>query len=213
MKNGVTEQVRTPIAAALLMACAGLVVNAPAAGQAGESAEPAKPAMEQGEKTEATEATTSSSSAGKPVLMSEAWVKAACDKWNEDELLTDGLAASEWVDNDGDKGYKVMHLSRKDCESSAAVEMQFERKDNKAICVYGGKVQNPDLDPGADYYLFADTPRWIEMGNDEYGPMAGMMFGRLKFKGPKMEAMGNMGPFKNFLLLVGKIPSDTATCP
>jgi hypothetical protein len=30
---------------------------------------------------------------------------------------------------------------------------------------------------------------------------------------PKMEAMGNMGPFGNFLLLVGKVPSDSAACP
>jgi hypothetical protein len=28
-----------------------------------------------------------------------------------------------------------------------------------------------------------------------------------------MEAMGNMGPFENFLLLAGKVPGDTAACP
>jgi hypothetical protein len=28
-----------------------------------------------------------------------------------------------------------------------------------------------------------------------------------------MEAMGNMGPFANFLLLVGKVPSETTACP
>jgi hypothetical protein len=27
------------------------------------------------------------------------------------------------------------------------------------------------------------------------------------------EAMGNMGPFANFLLLVGKVPGDTVSCP
>jgi len=25
--------------------------------------------------------------------------------------------------------------------------------------------------------------------------------------------MGNMGPFTNFLLLVGKVPADSKTCP
>jgi len=25
--------------------------------------------------------------------------------------------------------------------------------------------------------------------------------------------MGNMGPFENFLLLVGKVPSETGSCP
>ncbi len=37
------------------------------------------------------------------------------------------------------------------------------------------------------------------MGAGKYGPMKGMMFRRLSFDGPKMEAMNNMGPFKSFL--------------
>jgi putative sterol carrier protein len=40
-----------------------------------------------------------------------------------------------------------------------------------------------------------------------------MMFGRLQFDGPMFEAMGNMGPFASFLLLVGKVKSSTASCP
>jgi putative sterol carrier protein len=43
--------------------------------------------------------------------------------------------------------------------------------------------------------------------------MRAMMFGRLSFQGPMGEAMGNMGPFESFLLLVGKVPSSTASCP
>jgi len=43
--------------------------------------------------------------------------------------------------------------------------------------------------------------------------MRAMMFGRLKFDGPMMEAMGNMGPFANFLLLSGKVATDYSTCP
>ena len=61
--------------------------------------------------------------------------------------------------------------------------------------------------------MHAKTARWVEMGSGEYGPMKGMMLGRLSFSGPRAEAMGNMGPFTNFLLLVGKVPSDTTTCP
>jgi len=61
--------------------------------------------------------------------------------------------------------------------------------------------------------MWAETGRWIEMGKGEYGPMRAMMFGRLKFDGPMMEAMGNMGPFGSFLLLVGKVPGDVASCP
>jgi putative sterol carrier protein len=38
------------------------------------------------------------------------------------------------------------------------------------------------------------------------------MFGKLKFVGPKVEAMKVMGPFETFLKLPGKIPFDKA-CP
>ena len=37
------------------------------------------------------------------------------------------------------------------------------------------------------------------------------MLGRLGFDGPMMEAMGNMAPLENFLLLVGKVCSETGT--
>lgn len=69
------------------------------------------------------------------------------------------------------------------------------------------------LDDGADYLMWADTARWREMGAGEYGPRKAMMFGRLNFAGPKVEAMGNMAPFENFLLLVGKVPGDWSACP
>lgn len=164
---------------------------------------------EQGE----TETDTDTKSAKHPAMMSVEYISQFCDAWNSDELMTKGLADSEWVDNDGDKGFKIIQLYRKDCPESPRVEMQFERQDNKAICVYAGKIENPDLDRGSDYEMFADTKRWIEVGNGDYGPLKAMMFGRLKFKGPKIEAMGNMGPFKNFLLLFGRFPADTTICP
>ena len=56
---------------------------------------------------------------------------------------------------------------------------------------------------------------WVknDEGRGDCGPLKAMMFGLLEFGGPKREAMGNMGPFENFLLLVGKVESDTAACP
>jgi len=78
--------------------------------------------------------------------------------------------------------------------------------------VYGGKAETAKLDQKADYVMDAETTRWQEMGRGEYGPMRAMMFGRLSFDGPMGEAMGNMGPFESFLLLVGKVPGATA-CP
>ena len=81
------------------------------------------------------------------------------------------------------------------------------------MCVYGGAVEAAKLESGSDYLMSAETARWLEMGKGEYGPMKAMMLGRLGFEGPKMEAMGNMGPFENFLLLVGKVPGESAACP
>ncbi|MBI3774771.1 MAG: SCP2 sterol-binding domain-containing protein [Gammaproteobacteria bacterium] len=146
-----------------------------------------------------------------PVLMSTEWAKSACEAWNADAVLTDKL--DEWIKNDKGRGYKVMQIYRSDCENAAKVELRIENKDGKAWCVYGGAVEHAELDSGADYLMHADTKRWQEMGAGEYGPMKAMMFSRLKFTGPKMEAMGNMGPFGNFLKLVGKVESDTGSCP
>ncbi len=149
----------------------------------------------------------------KPVLMSADWGKAACDAWNADKVLTDKLVESGWVDNHGGRGFKVMQIYRTDCKDSPRVEMRIAKKDGKALCVYGGKVETAKLDSGMDYVMHATTQRWGEMGRGEYGPMRAMMFGRLEFEGPKLEAMGNMGPFENFLLLTGKVASDTSSCP
>jgi putative sterol carrier protein len=179
--------------------------------QQNEEAEKQPQAEASEEKAEGQQPTTATGDL--EPLMSVEYIKQFCDAWNADELMTTGLANSEWVDNDGDKGFKIIQLYRRDCPDSPRVEMQFERADDKAMCVYAGKVENPDLDRSADYEMFADTKRWIEVGNGDYGPMKAMMLGRLKFKGPKIEAMGNMGPFKNFLLLFGKFPADPTTCP
>jgi putative sterol carrier protein len=148
-----------------------------------------------------------------PVMMSADWGPAACAAWNADPVLTKELAASDWIKNDEGRGFKVMQLYRKDCGDQPTVELRVALKDGKAMCVYGGAVQTTKLESGADYVMFAETKRWQEMGRGEYGPMKAMSFGRLGFKGPKMEAMGNMGPFGNFLLLVGKVPADATGCP
>ena len=148
-----------------------------------------------------------------PVMMSAEWGKDACEAWNKDPVLTDKLVASGWVKNDAGRGFKVMQLYRSDCGDKPTVEMRVALKDGKAACVYGGAPETAKLDGGADYVMKARTQRWVEMGRGDYGPMSAMLFGNLGFDGPMMEAMGNMGPFENFLLLVGKVPSDTGSCP
>jgi putative sterol carrier protein len=145
--------------------------------------------------------------------MSPAWAQSMCSAWNADTTLTDKLAESGWAKNDSGRGYKAMQVYRADCPKSARIELQVALKAGKAQCVYGGAARTDKLEDASDYLMWADTARWREMGAGEYGPMRAMMLGRLNFAGPKMEAMGNMGPFGSFLLLVGKVPGDWAACP
>jgi len=167
----------------------------------------------QAEEEAAPAPTPAPAEATKPVFMSAEWTVLACDAWNRDPVLTDKLMESGWVDNDGKRGFKVMQIYRTDCTTSPRVEMRISKKDNKAWCVYGGKVETAKLDTGMDYIMHAESKRWLEMGKGEYGPMRAMMFGRLNFDGPMWEAMSNMGPFENFLLLTGKVDTDRSTCP
>ena len=151
--------------------------------------------------------------AAAPVMMSADWAKEACDAWNRDPVLTDKLVETGWIKNDKGRGFKVMQVFRTDCGDKATAELRVALKDGKAMCVSGGAAETAKLDGGADYLMKAETGRWVEMGKGEYGPMRVMMLGRLGFTGPMVEAMGNMAPFENFLLLVGKVPAETKACP
>jgi putative sterol carrier protein len=144
-------------------------------------------------------------------MMSADWTAQACDAWNKDATLTDGLV-EKWIKNDKGRGYKIIQLYRTDCGETYKTEMKIVAKSGKAMCVYGGKQQTATLDYDVDYLMHATTMRWNEMGKGEYGPMKAMAMGRLKFSGPKMEAMSVMGPFEAFLLLPGKIPGEQS-CP
>ncbi len=145
-------------------------------------------------------------------LMSDEWAAQACSQWNATPALVDELGGS-WVRNDGGKGFKLIHLYRSECGEATRRELRIAARDGKAVCVYGGRVEHTKLDSGVDYVMHAKTEHWGEMGRGQYGPMRAMMFGALRFSGPKMEAMGVMGPFEQFLLLVGKVAGDTAACP
>lgn len=144
-------------------------------------------------------------------LMSADWAAQACQAWNKNPVLTDELA-EKWIKNDGGRGYKIIHMYRTDCGENTKVEMKIVPQGGKAMCAYGGRVQNTNLNMDMDYVMHAETKRWREMGAGEYGPMRAMMFGRLKFDGPKPEAMRVMGPFEQFLLMPGKVPGDD-NCP
>jgi putative sterol carrier protein len=144
-------------------------------------------------------------------LMSADWAAQACQYWNTNPALTTELA-ERWAKNDGGRGYKVVHMYRTDCGEATKVEMTISTAGGKTTCVHGGAIKHPTLNLDMDYVMHAETKRWREMGAGEYGPMRAMMFGRLKFEGPKGEAMKVMGPFEQFLLIPGKVPGDDA-CP
>lgn len=159
----------------------------------------------------ATLAVFSTAAQAAPALMSAEWTAQACEAWNKDDTLTTGLG-DKWIKNDGGRGHKIIHLYRTDCGEATQTEMKIVPKDGKAICAYGGAVQTAKMAYAHDYTMHATTEKWGEMGAGEYGPMKAMMFGRLKFVGPKVEAMTVMGPFETFLKLPGKIAYDKA-CP
>ena len=52
-------------------------------------------------------------------------------------------------------------------------------------------------------------------GHGAMGPWGhgAMMTGKLKFSGPKGEAIGVLGPFDSFLQLTGKVLGDTSSWP
>jgi putative sterol carrier protein len=158
-------------------------------------------------------ALAASAASAAPTMMSGEWARAACEAWNADPVLPVELHKSGWAENHKKRGYKRLRVTRADCAGSPPAELRIEPKGGRAACVLGGRAQEPTLDTDVEYAMSADTRRWQEMGRGEYGPMRAMMLGRLSFDGPMGEAMGNMGPFESFLLLVGKVPGSTDGCP
>lgn len=148
------------------------------------------------------------------VFMSEKWAEEACDAWNQDQELAKGLGG-DWIGNDADRGYKVIQIYRIDCKDSAKVELTIVKDGDEAKCSYGGAVKHTELNDDVDYLMYAEDEDWACMGEGSWGcgPMGAMATGKLKFDGPKGEAMGVMGPFEGFLLLTGKVPSDRSSCP
>ncbi len=140
--------------------------------------------------------------AAAPDFMSPQWASDLCTAWNQNSTLTTKLAG-DWIKNNGHKGYKVMEISDSSLKSTPPVQLEIAPKDGKAECIYGGAVKVTDLNYDYDYKMWATTHDWYHMGS----PMTAMMFGRLNFKGPKMEAMENMGPFSEFLKLVKETPA------
>ena len=145
---------------------------------------------------------TAQAPAAAPAFMSSAWAQNLCIAWNNSPTLTEKLAGS-WVKNNGGKGYKAMEICVSDMKSTPPVQLEMALKGGKAECIYGGPIKVTKLNYNHDYKMWATTHNWQHMGS----PMIAMMWGDLNFKGPKMEAMENMGPFGAFLKLVKDVPA------
>jgi hypothetical protein len=91
-----------------------------------------------------------------PAIMSSEWGSAVCDTWDQDPVLTDELASSDWVDNNAGRPSRVMHVYRSDCGDEPTAEIRIAPVDGKAQCVYRGAVETtalkksglPDACPG-----------------------------------------------------------------
>lgn len=148
-------------------------------------------------------------------FMDATWAKAMCDAWNKNDKLMTGLAGDSWMKNDAGRGYKIIQLYRTKCGPQTRVELKIVPKDGKAMCAAGGPVTQQTLNKDVDYLMHATDEDWTCMGQGKFGcgAMGAMMTGKLKFEGPKGEAMGVMGPFDGFLVATGSVPGDKSTCP
>ena len=170
-------------------------------------------------------------------FMDATWAKQACAAWNKDAVLTEKLAQMpedmfgegyQWIKNDAGRSYKIITLSRDGCKAPK-VQLNIAEKNGKAMCIYGGKLDGKELNMAVDYYMHATDADWTCMGGKwewetnkkrkrklvsapRCGVMGSMMTGKLKFAGPKMEAMKVMDPFANFLKLTGKVAATKTAC-
>lgn len=156
-------------------------------------------------------------------FMDDAWAKQACNAWNQSAALTGGLAQMpgdmfgdgyKWIDNDAGRGYKMIQIYRdgNNCGPKKSIQLNIAKKGGKAMCVYGGKPDGKKMNFAVDYIMHATDKNWICMGSGSCGVMGSMMTGKLKFQGPKMEAMKVMDPFSAFLKLTGKVPGAKNAC-
>jgi len=160
-------------------------------------------------------ACTASAASQAGTFMDAAWAAQLCKAWNANGALTKGLGGDAWAKNDAGRGYKTIDIYRSKCGEKGKVQLEIANKDGKATCTYGGAVKHDKPNYSVDYLMYSDDEGWTCMGEGKFGcgAMGAMASGTLKFQGPKMEAMGVMGPFDSFLTMTSKVPGDKASCP
>ncbi len=165
-----------------------------------------------------------STSAVADTYMDAAWANKACAAWNASPILTQQLSNTdtddegdgyEWAKNDAGRGYKLVQMYRTSCGANTKIQLTIQDKGGKAMCTSAGKPDGKAMNFKVDYLMHATDKNWDCMGKGSFGcgAMGAMMSGKLKFQGPKVEAMKVMGPFESFLQVAGKTAGDKASCP
>lgn len=147
-------------------------------------------------------------------FMDATWAKNACNAWNKSTVLTNELG--KWSSNDKKRGYKIIQIYRTHCGEKSKIQLNITNKNGKALCTYGGKPDGKKINTDVDYVMHASDKDWTCIGKGSFGcgAMGAMGTGKLKFDGPKMEAMSVMGPFESFLQLTGKVSgTKSKNCP
>lgn len=165
-----------------------------------------------------------------PVLastyMDAAWAKKACAAWNASPILKQQLmeveedddedeAGYSWVKNNANRGYKIVQMYRTACGANTKIQLIIQEKNGEAICTSAGKPDGKAMNFSVDYLMHATDENWACMGRGSFGcgAMGAMVSGKLKFQGPKFEAMKVMVPFESFLKVAGKTAGDKSSCP
>ena len=122
-------------------------------------------------------------------FLSEQWIKAYQERWNNDREIRHGLRNIDttmkyWVQG----------------EESGAVFIRLKR--GKAV--EAGRAVNGRY----DYEMWATEADWKRIASGELGPKRAMAMQKLKFKGSMVTAMLHIGPFGRSLNMMSEVETE-----
>ncbi len=123
-------------------------------------------------------------------FLSEEWIKAYAEEWNNNQKLRDSLKSF-----------------------SATIKYFVEGNEGDAVAIEvknGEVVQAGKADPNKkyDFELWATPENWQKLAKGEMGPRAAMLTKRLKFKGSMITAMKYMSAFEESLRMMSRVPTE-----
>lgn len=121
-------------------------------------------------------------------FLSEEWIKAYADEWNQNDDLRKGLK-----DFSASIKYYI-------AGNSGGVHLIVENGEAKEA----GKADQSKY----DFELWATLENWKKLARGDMGPRAAMLTKRLSFKGSMITAMKYMSEFEGSLKMMSKIPTD-----